>query len=560
MDKVINQQWGNGLNRRIKEYLEKNFIVAIIIIMIIFEYLLFRTYVYREVINKIPRNADQLSYMTASYSIYENIILRNWGAVLEVINSEVLTGGLVFIGVINLFLFGESYNSFLLFNFFLYVLAQIVGSMTIYKISKNKWNILLFIGLFLSLKSPFYWAGDLLDFRQDFAAFCLYTIWLSFLILYISTENSRYFLYSALVAGTLIFCRMLSCIYIVFNIFTLEFIYNFIFKKIKITEGIINIIKYGLFVIIGGGWFLLLRIPNFLSYYINLHVMNDEPAIRAVEQKVYNWQDNILFYPKSMIKDHIGIFLMCLLIIVGGYGFLIVKKKLNVIQKIILLECIISILIPIIILTIDVSKSSVVINIVSGAVVSLIALLWIVVDEKKVKLRKKIPVIIFLVGITFFIKNITSCHQGYSIQEQRPLIKINSIIAEYIIETENNEPRILVDHLFDAIKDTSVKYWLYENYKKNINVLDAVDAMNPFEDGIVKVSEVAKTFNDEEIADALDKADIIVVSSEGYGESLYITDKEYDKYRDRIWEYANEKLNLIDTVKIDGYKVSVFGR
>lgn len=526
--------------------------------MVIIEYLLFKSYAYREVMFKIPRNADQLSYITTAYSIYENIVIRNWSVVFKIINTEVLTGGLVFIGVINLFLFGESYYSFLLINFFAYILAQIIGSLTIYSISKNKCHFIMFFGLFFMLKSPFYWAGDILDFRQDFIAFCLYTVWLSLLILYNFKSNKKYKYLSAVAAGLLIFCRMLSCIYIVINIFIIEFIYVFVTKQYGIKDGFLNIIKYGFIVILSGGWFLLIKIPSFLSYYINLHMMNAEPEIRAAEQNVYTLMDNILFYPKSLLNDHVGIMLICILCLIVIYQFFILKKKISTEQKLGLLICIVSIIVPIFILTIDLSKSSVVINIISGAVVLLAALLWSIINSDKN--GYKVFSIIFLIGFSFFIKNISFKHQGYAVQEQKQLIKINDMIAEYIIDNENDEPRILVDHLFDAIKDSSVEYWLNEKYRKKISVLDAIDVMNPSSDGIVEVSEVAKIFTDEEIMEALNKADIIVVSKDGYNDSFYITDQEFDRYRDKIWDYANTHFDLIGHVKVDGCKISVFGR
>ena len=47
---------------------------GLIITLIISEYLLFRTYVLREISNNYPAWSDQTAYLTLSYTLYENIL------------------------------------------------------------------------------------------------------------------------------------------------------------------------------------------------------------------------------------------------------------------------------------------------------------------------------------------------------------------------------------------------------------------------------------------------------------------------------------------------------
>lgn len=535
----------------------------VIFIIFLVQFCLFRTYAYREVIGKIPRNADQLSYMSVSYSLYESLIARDWENILDIIKTRCLTGGIPFIGVVNLFIFGRGYFSFLLMNFFCYILTQIVGGISVYAITKKYRYIFLFIGLFTMLMSPFYWAGDLLDFRQDFIAFCLYTCWCGLYIVYLYTDSKKFFFMSAFFGGMLVFCRMLSIVYICVTLLLINVFYVFIYKRVSLKKQLVSMLYYAIVMILSGGWFLVLKLKSFFSYYINLHARYLEPEIRAKEQNVYNLKDNILFYPKSLVIDHLGIGLtilsLCILILVVATYFY-KKNKYVVKEKLCILFVLFTIFVPIVILTVDISKSSVVVNIVSGCVILLLTLLiYFSLDFKKN----------FVIGLVFicslyggycYVSNSMSEHRGYSDLEQKALLNINSEISEYIIENDVENPKILVDHIFDAIKNESVTYYLAEKYDENVYVYNAIQAMNPSSDGIIRQSEVARTFTEEEIKEALECTDIIVISYEGYADSLYITNQQFDIYRELMWNYANDNMELLLEERVENTEVSVFVR
>ena len=544
------------------KYESINVIISFLFIIVL-EFCFFRTYAYREVIGNIPRNADQLSYMTVSYSLYENLILRDWHKIVTIIRSRCLTGGIPIIGVINLFVFGRGYFSFLLMNFFAYSLVQIIGGISVYTITEKKRYIYIFIGLFLALMSPFYWAGDLLDFRQDFIAFCLYTCWVTLYVVYLYNNSKRFFYLSAWFGGVLVFCRMLSIVYICIVLLLINLYYVFIYKKVSFRKQIINMFCYAFVMILCGGWFLIIRLKNFFYYYVNLHAKDLEPDIRAKEQKIYDLGDNISFYPKSLIVDHLGIYISIIAVVILLFVVVVYicnRKKYMANQRVCVLFSCLTIITPIVILTLDVSKSSVVVNIVSGCVVWLLTLLIFFSLDYKKNLVFGLVIICSLIGAYSYISNSISQHRGYSAQEQKTLIKINSEIAEYIIEENLKEPHILVDHLFDSIKNESVTYWLAEKYKKNIYVYNAIQTMNPSLDGLNIQSEVARTFSEEEIQESLLCADIVVISPEGYEDSLYVTDQQFDNYREMMWDYVNDNMKLLLEERINGTDISVFVR
>ena len=139
-------------------------------------------------------------------------------------------------------------------------------------------------------------------------------------------------------------------------------------------------------------------------------------------------------------------------------------------------------------------------------------------------------------------------------------MNINTSIAEYIIDKDINNSEMLVDHLCDGIGSIVSTYWISAVYEEPYYVDDATYLMSFNESGDTLESQVAHRFEKNEINEALDKADIIVVSEEGYSESLYITDKSLDQYREQIWNYATQNLDLLLEDQAYGTTISVFAR
>lgn len=536
----------------------------ILFLVFLIEYLLFRSYAYREVIGKVPRNMDQIMYMQCAYELYDAVIHRNWNLFFDLITKRIHTSGIPLIGVLNLFLFGNSYYSFLLMNFFAFITAQITGSYAVYKCT-NKWTyVWIWTGLLATLKSPFYWAGDLLDFRADFIALCLYTCWIAIYFVYLKSSENRYFKISAIFAGILVFCRMLTALYVGGILVIFEFINVFIRQKSNIGNVIKKYIIYLLIMLISGAWFLLACVPQFLSYYMTHIDKSDESTIRRMEQGIYTLWDNISFYPVSLIKDHLGsklcifivfCFIMAVIYHLTGKIKLFAKKISG--QQIFIL---ISILLPFIILTMDEAKSPVAINIISGSVVLAAVMFLYSVFDQHFKLKTFFVIISCCIGITGYLRNSTSYRTGYSSEEQCSLIHINDTIADYIIHNDKQETMMFVDRTLDGINAMTTRYWMSMRDEMGHDVYDYTYDYDALHDGIVKTTSVTKKPSEEEIENLIETADIIVVSDTGYGSSFYLSDNEIDKYREKIWNYAIENLNFLTREYVYGTWVSVFCR
>lgn len=538
-----------------------HFIILSVVFFI--EYLLFKSYAYREVIGKVPRNMDQIMFMQCSYELYDALIHRNMSSFLHLINVRIQTSGIPLIGALHLYLFGNSYFSFLLMNFFAFITAQITGSFAIYKIT-NKWTyVWMWTGLFASLKSPFYWAGDLLDFRADFIAFCLYTCWISIYLVFLESSENKYFKLSAVFAGMLIFCRMLSILYIGGALILFEMANIFIRHKKSIKRVIKEYCAYVGIMFVCGGWLTGICIQKFLSYYFLLHAATNDSAIRRMEQGVYTLWDNISFYPKSLIKDHLG-GSICIFIVfccvVASIGFLTGKMNIAIDKKIleILIFTTICILFPIMVLTADESKSSVVVNIVSGSIILAVVITIYMIFKQYFKMETLCFLICCCMGMMTYCSNSLSDRSGYSTEEQHGLMNLNNAIADYIIDNEKSETKMFVDRTLDGINAMTTRYWISTRDEMGHDVYDYTYNYNTLHNGVVKTTQVSEKPTEQEIEEQMERADIIVISKNGYGESLYITDNEIDKYRGKIWNYASDNLNLLTEDYAYGTWISVF--
>lgn len=514
---------GNELATTTKKYMFHNrygFLVLFIVFLI--EYLLFRNCSYRMVIGKVPRNSDQITYMQCAYELYNAIVHRSWNIFFDLINERIYTSGIPLIGVLSLFLFGNSYYSFLIINFAAFITAQITGSYAIYKITKKWAYVFVWAGIFAALESPFYWADGLLDFRPDFIALCLYTCWIAVYLIFLKFHESRYLKINAVFAGILIFCRMLTIFYI-------------------------------------GGTLVIFEI--FLSYYWTHIDESDESVIRRMEQGVYTLWDNILFYPKSLIKDHLGysvfIFIVFCFVTAAGCYF---SGRITVKLTELWIFTAISILLPLLILTLDEAKSPVVVNIVSGSVVLASVICFYVVFDKYFKLRTACVIIICCLGITSYLGNSTQDKTGYSSEEQSGLININDFIADYIIHNEKQETVMFIDRTLDGINALASRYWLSVHGETQYDIYDNFYDYEYLHSNFINKSSVSEKPSEQEIEKQLEQADIIVVSENGYGSSLYSSDNEIDKYREKIWNYAVDNLNFMTEDYVYGTWVSVFAK
>ncbi|MCL5291270.1 MAG: hypothetical protein M1548_01905 [Actinobacteria bacterium] len=351
-------------------------------LLIVFEYLIFRSFVVNEIAPFYPTSHDQTSYLQMTYRLYDLMLKEGvFAGLRNALSQPAATGMFMPIqGALFFMLAGASRLSALTTNFIYFALLQFFVILTARSIWRGWTWPAIATGFILGLGTPFFGVGDLTDYRMDFLALCLFGIVISTVVASRVFEERRWALLGGVLAGFLILLRFLTAVYLagIYG-FVLGFLLVRYWMKKQPKESLArmkNLLWSGASSLIIAVPFLVNNRQAIFNYYVVNHFLNSEKAVRAAEQGVNSLFGHLAFYPISLLK-HIGIvglFLIALLgiaAIASRYGKNHTYRPevhLPVGETLAFLGA--SVVIPIVMLTADMSKSPIVVSIV------LIPLLW----------------------------------------------------------------------------------------------------------------------------------------------------------------------------------------
>ena len=282
------------------------------------------------------------------YLTYENI--KQYGLISGLQQSPPLGNGILFPlqGALFFFIAGASRWSALLINFIYFVILQAVCITTIRSVSKNIYLLILFVGILLSINTPFLpMGGGMFDVRLDFIAFCLYGVFVC------SAIRSDFFLKRgwvvllASIASLTILLRSITLLYFtgIVGCFVLYLVYlssrNFAQQNVRdpsttgstlkrswipdkryafseMTEGgtfagltaqrLLNLVIFYAIIAVVTLPLIWLNRHMLYKYYVVGHVVGNEKYIRLAEFGLRNTFDEIIYYPKMVLGAHIGYF------------------------------------------------------------------------------------------------------------------------------------------------------------------------------------------------------------------------------------------------------------
>lgn len=354
--------------------------------VIIIEFLLFHTYVLREIVDFYPSSFDQSGYLSTAYQLYEK--LMSHGLLhFNLIKAAFSPPSISFLSQTTLFFLfvGASRFSALLFGFTCFVLLQWMLMNTILFLTRHYSIALLFLGLVLSTGVLFSIPGGMIDFRIDFTAFCLYGIFVCSILRSKVFLDTQWTIVSALLACWLMLTRSISIIYVAEIIFFITLYYCSLYyqSRIEIKKHLKNIGLFSITTLVIVVPFLWILHDKIYNYYIIGHIIGEENHIRMAEVGNTTLLSNIFYYPISILMNHLGKATLCLLVVLflvtiiqkfrqkthtqtNDYSPFFLNFKYNIIFLTI------AFLVPLITLSFDTVKSPVV-----GGIV-IIPLLWII--------------------------------------------------------------------------------------------------------------------------------------------------------------------------------------
>jgi hypothetical protein len=283
--------------------------------LLLVEYGLFREYAQREVVWAYPTGWDQVAYLMPSYETYERILqhgLRDglaYGLGLPTAKGPMMhvQAGLLYL------VLGPSRLSALTLNFLYFALLQcaLVGTAHWYS---GRWGVALFaLGLLLAAQAPLDPAGGLMDFRIDFIACCLFGIFMCAVLRSRLFASRGWSVAAGGAAALLVLFRSLTALYLAGILGTLFLSLCaglYLYRPDAVARQHLRQRLGGL--AIAGLVLGLLTVPAvwrnrvaIRAYYLG-HLKNGESNERSAQFGVHDTADRLLFYPRSVLRDHAG--------------------------------------------------------------------------------------------------------------------------------------------------------------------------------------------------------------------------------------------------------------
>ena len=349
--------------------------------VLVFEALLFWSFYNREVAWYPPMNFDQTAYLTEAYRLQERILGHGLGEIWQVVKNRSHANGLLL--PIEGALFGVAFGGArwpqLAVNFVFFSALQVFAFYAVQKVWGRRVHGYTVVGLILCQATAWLPWGGLFDFRIDFSAYCLYGIW-ACAVLRSKLFLDRYWAIGCgLIAALLVLSRFLTVIYLlgVYAGFAgVCFTVGFLLRANadlarRMWQRFYNLcLSVCVFCLVVAP-ILILNWRAIHDYYVIGHAVGDEKYIRAAELGIRDLAGHLLFYPRSILWDHWGpAFMVASAITIGcaavarylgKSGSFCAKSESNRDEAFLLQVIFLSgaVLGPIIVLTIDISKSNV---------------------------------------------------------------------------------------------------------------------------------------------------------------------------------------------------------
>lgn len=288
---------------------------ALFAALLLLQYLVFVHRAQREITWAYPMHFDQTGYLAQSYETFE--VMRHEGlfrGVLHGLKVNAAQGKLLHLQAACLYLFlGASRLSALTLNFLYFALLQWFALYTTRWLTRSWAAGWLAVGFVLASRTRLQPAGGMLDFRIDFIASCLVGILICVVIRSGVFRYRNWSLAAGAAAAVLIGFRFLSAVlvapiwgatlaYLAWGVWRSKAgsrVRRLALARIRgllLASGVVVALAAPLIAV---AW------PAIQPYYFG-HVSGGEYKIRLAEYGVQSAWDFVLYYPLSVIREHLG--------------------------------------------------------------------------------------------------------------------------------------------------------------------------------------------------------------------------------------------------------------
>jgi hypothetical protein len=550
------------------------------------EAVLFFWHVSREIAPFYPSNFDQLSYYLNTYDLIEQFRTSGWSAFVTTFLQPGHATGVTFViqGALLSLVGGANRTALISINLLYFLALQLVLFHTVRARTGNINLAWVAVAILLSFSTVFNVVGGIYDYRIDFAAMCLYGIWICFILWSGTFRNRGLSLIVGIIGSLLILLRFFTVIYVatVMGGILLAGLYGMRGKtrsnRVAAATRTFNVLAAGVIT-------ALIVLPRLVAardalynYYFVGHVLSDEKYIRAHELGIYSLRDHLLYYPLTIISDHIGNVagkLMALILGLAIFARVLAAPMSGLLHDLTryrmdLFGLGLAVAFPILILTADIAKSSVVGGIVAVPIILIIILLCAATLQPTMTSMKSVAprqiVGSFLTGGRFtawipllfiVVAGAGFTHQSMRKQQlaSRPDLEritlINEAIIKYAIENHMPQPTISFDRVVDYLNWGTPKLFAIERFHRYLN-------FDPrFGHGLYGVFETPRA----QALRLFSDSDIIVLTDPIAGRSHpYPMNAKIREYWNELWTWTNQNRKLIFATEILGIPHRVFVR
>jgi hypothetical protein len=544
--------------------------------LVLIEATLFVTFYYREIAWYPPVGYDQGAYLVTSYALQESAMTHGLQELVRSFIASSHGNGIAFPlegALFGLFL-GAPRLSRLCVGFVAFAVLQIFIYSTVRKVWGGRAYGFAGLGLVLCQSTPWFWAGGMFDYRMDFLAYCLYGTWACLVLRSELFDDRKWAVASALIGVLLVLNRFLTIVYLLGVMLgfgaALAIIWIFFGKgnapELNLSKRLSNLAISLIVLFCGTIPFMVLNAKAIHGYYVVGHLTGDEKYIRAQDLGLTSVVDHLLYYPKSVLSDHLGpmfiagaliaIFAGIFLFSIGKVRYLAPtgggSRHTQILQGIYLLGAIAG---PLVVLTCDIAKSIVVGGIVGVPcallTVWLMAVLTSRAGEADLALRRRGVAICggIVLGLGAFNQLAhASRHlaEYYDPERYERLAELDRWLAENARKSGLSNPTISADIISEWFVAQTITASAFEQTGKLVLFQQLLG------DNIAGVER-------SEALSRLANSDYVVLTTM-QKRGIYPFYEKIRKYWNDLKSWSDENMLLVRTIPFDDYTATIYVR
>jgi len=529
---------------------DRRWCAALLIALAAFQAVVFFAQLSAQITPFYPRAFDQAAYLSRTYDLVFRFYQEGFSALVR----DIFTTGAATTathpaqGALLALIGGPNRTAVISLNLVYFLALQLTIFSTLTKrISRDfAW---FGVALVIGASTVFQVAGGILDFRIDFIAQSLFGIWICAVLQTDGWRNTKWSVIAGLCAALLVSTRFITVTYIIAIGGTMLLAFGFMALKTRDLSRFLNLVLSGSILTVLTAPLLWTSRKSLFNYYGIGHLLGPEKEIRAGEVGVYTPLDHLTYYPSSVAFSHLGtwFFVLSAVILLFALASRINGRQANAgpsaFEIAFLALCII---VPLGILTTNISKSPV----TGGIMVTPIVIL--VVTLASMLGRGPLPAWLVacpvVVALLVFVNNANKNQHALSRADLQTVDRMNSAAIDYISVNKLTRPKIAVDRIEEFFYAGAIKI-LYQERDLRRRPISPVHSL----------WSIFATTRDDALQ-GLAAADVAFLSEKEGRHNKYPFHASMREYWDQMNQYAETNMSLLATGTVRGVEFRVYGK